>query len=387
MKYRYERFGGILAGNDPPFLAFVDRDYMRGLGVKGSPIWAGSSGDNDPFLSAPTEVHLAITNRCPGGCQHCYVDAGEPDPDEMDTQTFRKALKALADMGVFHVALGGGEALMRDDLFELAAYAREVGMVPNLTVSGFMMTVDIAKRMDVFGQVNVSLDGVGGRNVFRGIEHFRQADHALTMLTAAGIATGINTVVGRRNVDGIPELVDYAQSKGLNEVELLRLKPSGRGGPVYEIEKCTLDQSVRLAPMLSALVEKTNIRLKIDCSFMPMLCYHRPDPDMLYAAGAFGCEAGNVLMGGKSNGSLAGCSFLKPKDVTVFNLQDAWSGEALSNMRSLYQRLAEPCKSCDYLTICKGGCRAVSDYVLGDIEAPDPDCPWVVAYHQARNNV
>jgi hypothetical protein len=29
MKYRYENFGGIVASENPPFLAFVDRTYMR----------------------------------------------------------------------------------------------------------------------------------------------------------------------------------------------------------------------------------------------------------------------------------------------------------------------------------------------------------------------
>ena len=32
MKYRFENFGGIVAGENPPFLALVDREYMRQLG-------------------------------------------------------------------------------------------------------------------------------------------------------------------------------------------------------------------------------------------------------------------------------------------------------------------------------------------------------------------
>src|SRR5262249_40170759 len=35
----------------------------------------------------------------------------------------------------------------------------------------------------------------------------------------------------------------------------------------------------------------------------------------------------------------------------------------------------EPCRSCEYLSLCRGGCRAVS----ASPTAPDPECPLVLA--------
>ncbi len=67
MQYRYENFGGIIAGQNPPFLAYVDRDYMRQLGLKGSSLW-DTVDESIGSLSAPTEVHFSITNRCSAGC-------------------------------------------------------------------------------------------------------------------------------------------------------------------------------------------------------------------------------------------------------------------------------------------------------------------------------
>ena len=62
-RVRYEQFGGIVSNEDPPFLAFVDRAYMRELGYTETPLW---SEPEAPIrrLSAPTEVHFACTNRC-----------------------------------------------------------------------------------------------------------------------------------------------------------------------------------------------------------------------------------------------------------------------------------------------------------------------------------
>lgn len=388
MKHRFENFGGIISSEDPPFLAFVDRTFMRELGLGDSPMWENSD-DQIGVLSAPTEVHLAATNACPGKCEHCYMNAGERDPGEMDTTLFKRVLRELAEMGVFHVALGGGEALSRADIFELAEYAREVGLVPNLTVSGSMLTPEMARRMKVFGQVNVSVDGVGPfAGAFRGDRSLGTADKAIGLLVSAGVPTGINCVVGRSNFDGIPDLFRYAKGKGTNEIEFLRLKPGGRGGRIYDEQKTTFAQNARFIPMLRELSEQYGMTAKIDCSFIPMLCYHNPPRDMLERLGTYGCEAANVLLGIRSDGTVNGCSFLQDGGPSVFELRHRWkTDEVFRSLRTWTERAPEPCRSCSYLNICKGGCHAVASYVSGDLSAPDPDCPWVVErdHGQARS--
>jgi radical SAM protein with 4Fe4S-binding SPASM domain len=384
MKYRFENFGGIIASQALPFLAFVDRDYMRGLGLGESELW---ETDNRSIgsLSAPTEVHFAITNRCSAACSHCYMEGGEKDRGELDTGSLKQALDILAQMNVFHIALGGGEALERPDLFEIAEYARARGLVPNLTISGFKLTPGVAKEMKVFGQVNVSVDGVGPLyGVFRGKDMFAAADDALNMLSEAGIPTGINCVVGRRNFDGIPELFEYAKNKDLNEIEFLRFKPSGRAAKLYAQERTTYQQNVALVPTLAGLSAQHETVAKIDCSFAPMLCYHNPPHRVLEAGATYGCEAGNVLLGIRSDGSVSGCSFLKGSGLTVFELDRTASRQAcMERITTWIQEPPQPCRSCLYLDICKGGCHAVSEYVTGDFNNPDPDCPLVVEYNNA----
>ena len=381
MRYRFETFGGIVSSEQPPFLAFVDRQFMRELGLGESPLWSGAS-EEIGLLSAPTEVHLAATTSCPHRCRHCYMDGGSPASGEMDTGAIEHALALLADMGVFHVALGGGEALARQDIFDLAHHARRLGMVPNLTISGALMSPETASRMTVFGQVNVSMDGVGPAGAaYREHGLLPRADEAMDLLLDAGVPSGINCVLGRRNFDGIPELFAHAARKGANEIELLRLKPAGRGGPVYEQERCTHEQNVALVPMLARLSEEHGIRAKIDCSFVPMMCHHSPPRELLFAMATYGCEAANVLLGVGSDGRVSGCSFLPPTDISLDELAASWStAPQLTSLREWSKGAPEPCASCDYLDICKGGCRAVAAYTCGDIFAADPDCPRVVEH-------
>lgn len=382
MKYRFENFGGIVASEEPAFLAFVDRAYMRELGLGESQLW-DMEDETIGVLSAPTEVHFAITNRCSAKCGHCYMGAGEKDEGQLDTESFKHAIDILAQMKVFHIALGGGEALERPDLFEIAEYARKKGLVPNLTVSGVGVTDEIAKKMGMFGQVNVSIDGVGDKyGVFRNKDMFAAADNALDVLVDAGVRCGINCVVGRRNFDGIGELFEYAQKKKLTEIEFLRFKPASRGGKLYSEESTTYEQNISLTPMLAELSSKYGVGAKIDCSFVPMFCYHNPPVEVLESMGTYGCEAGNVLVGIRSDGSVSGCSFLKSEGVSVFDLQQVFSDKkgCFNRMRSWVQRAPQPCRACKYLNVCKGGCHAVAEYVTGNYDAPDPDCPFVVEY-------
>jgi radical SAM protein with 4Fe4S-binding SPASM domain len=384
VKYRFEHFGGIIASEKPPFLAFVDREYMQELGLGPSHLWKQEYPDN--VLSAPTEVHLAVTNRCNNQCAHCYMDSGNGAEKELDLLHMKKALKVLADFGVFHVALGGGEALLRDDLLDIAGYARQVGLVPNLTLSGSLLTEQLAEKLTLMGQINVSIDAPGQHaGIYRKNILFQTADKALDLLKNAGVPAGINCVVGKDNFTRIPGLFAYAKKKGVNEIEFLRFKPSGRGRNLYKKAKTTFQQNMRLAPLLAGLSRKYGITTKIDCSFIPMLCIHNPPLDYLKATATYGCEAGNVLIGARSNGLINGCSFLPPSTISIFKLKEKWQDDEYFNQfRRWYKNPPAPCDTCEYLCICKGGCRAVALFHYGNMHMPDPDCPRVVNYYKKR---
>src|SRR4051812_2504729 len=138
---RMEQFGGIVELERPRALLHVDREMMRELGYADSPLWDEPAGP----LSAPTEVHVVLSRRCAAGCKGCYVDA-TPQGTALSYEEACKILDELAAMGVFHIALGGGEALELDYLFAVAEYARAVGITPNLTTSGLGLDPSAAEK-------------------------------------------------------------------------------------------------------------------------------------------------------------------------------------------------------------------------------------------------
>jgi radical SAM protein with 4Fe4S-binding SPASM domain len=388
VRARAEHFGGIVQIERPRALLHVDRAMMRRLGEPASPLWEGP--DDGPAaqpdarpLSAPTEVHVVLSRRCAAGCTGCYVDA-TPQGAALPLEQARQILDELAALGVFHVALGGGEALELDYLFAVAEHAQRVGIVPNLTTSGLGLTPALAERCKVFGQINVSVDGVGeGYRRARGFDGYRHAERALELLRAVKAEVGINCVVSRSSFPGLREVARLARRLKLNELELLRFKPVGRGLQHLD-EELTLPQAKAIYPLALRLAARFLLRVKLDCSFAPMVFWHRPSR----AAAAFfnvqGCVAGDVLAAVMPEGHVTGCSFCGPPEADARvpgALRAAWD-KGFRNFREHAARAPEPCASCDYLSLCRGGCRAVA-LAHGGMTALDPGCP-TVQEHLAR---
>jgi radical SAM protein with 4Fe4S-binding SPASM domain len=381
VKVRPEWNGALVAIERPHALVSVNRAWARRLGVTDSPRW---QGDDPGHLSAPTEVHLVVSKRCSAGCTSCYVDATPTGP-ALELAQAKEAIDRLAALGVFHVALGGGEAMELDYLFELAHYARSKGLVPNLTTSGLGLTAAQAQACVVFGQINVSVDGVGeAYQRARGFDGFPHAVKALTLLRAACRRVGINFVVSRTSFDALPDVVALARSLKLDEVELLRFKPAGRGVATFAKEDLTDEQARAMFPLVRKLTFRHRIRLKLDCSFAPMVFWHKPSLALARFFGVVGCEGGNVLASVMPDGSLTGCSFGGPVEASIFDEAGVRAAvdHGFQAFRSYASRAPEPCRSCEYLPLCNGGCRVVAK-AAGDWWQPDPGCPRVVAFRHA----
>ncbi|MDI3285999.1 radical SAM protein [Polyangium sp. 15x6] len=383
MRARVEPFGAWVRLDDGTLVA-IDRGAAERLGLAGGAAWQDAATTR---RARPLEAHVAVTSRCGAGCKGCYLDA-RPDGESPPFEVITARLSALAAAGVFTVAFGGGEPLARPDLGELGRAARRLGLVPVLTTSGIGMTDERAREIDSFAQVNVSYDGEGAAyGEVRGWEGARVAERAMRLLAEAGVPFGINVVLTRKTFDALPETARRAASLGARELQLLRYKPAGRAADVsYLATRLSPAQVDALGPTLEALFAATNLPIRVDCSLVPLLSGHVRDAAALARFGVLGCEAGRYLAAVRIDGALAPCSFAPAADART---EDAWHGGAgaawatdatLEAWRAPHD--AEPCRSCEIRSVCRGGCRVVATH-LGGALGPDPECPRVRA-HRAR---
>ena len=188
----------------------------------------------------------------------------------------------------------------------------------------------------------------------------------------------------------LERLFAYAAERRLSEVELLRFKPSGRGARAYDELRCTDAQHRAFLPAVLAAAKRHAIRVKVDCSYTPMLAHHAPDRDLLAELCVYGCTGGDFLVGAKPGGQLTACSFAAPPPALddhrprITELAAYWTAPDAFGAFRTWRDAAEPCASCAYHDLCRGGCKVVSAHAAGDLAAPDPECPKVVDHAPRR---
>ncbi|MEQ1508105.1 MAG: radical SAM protein, partial [Myxococcota bacterium] len=284
-----------------------------------------------------------------------------------------------------------GESTPRAEVVALARRIRARGMVANLTTSGFQLDdAAAATAAALFGQVNVSLDGVDDA-AYRGVRGWSGAGlglRAIDRLVAAGARVGVNTVITRSNVDALPALGRALADRGITDWQWLRLKPVGRAAADYAERTPTADQLRALWPTALAIEADTGLPIRWDCAMVPFLAAHGLPVEALRALAVTGCPAGQSLLARTAGGGWTPCSFAH--DAAEAGPVDAvWAaGGALTRWRGRVATLsaasggptlAEPCASCPYAEVCRGGCRVVAAF-HGDPGAPGPECPRVVAF-------
>jgi len=114
----------------------------------------------EPYLkaTAPELVDVKITDYCPYGCTFCYQGStreGAHAPLDLILRTADR----LAEIGVFEVALGGGEPMMHPDFPAIVKAFRDRGITPNVTSFGveWLKRPEILNVLGLIGGLGVSV--------------------------------------------------------------------------------------------------------------------------------------------------------------------------------------------------------------------------------------
>ena len=104
-----------------------------------------------------------ITRRCNLNCVHCRSSSELEAKDHPDF-SFGEATRLLDDISSYAkpvVVLSGGEPLLRQDVFDIAAYGTDKGLRMCLATNGTLVTDEICRKIKKAGirMVSLSLDG------------------------------------------------------------------------------------------------------------------------------------------------------------------------------------------------------------------------------------
>ncbi|MDR2035324.1 MAG: putative heme d1 biosynthesis radical SAM protein NirJ2 [Coriobacteriales bacterium] len=315
-------------------------------------------------------VSWLTTNRCNLKCQHCYQDADTLEAstaNELDTLEAKTLIDQIARAGFKIMIFSGGEPLLREDIFELVAYASFKGLRPVFGTNGMLITLEVAQKLKAAGAaaMGISLDSLdeAKHNNFRGDpDAWRLAIQGMENCTAAGLPFQIHTTIVDWNKDEVLDIIDFAVEKGAIAHQPFFLIPVGRGVYIAETSIEVLENE----ELLSKIMEKSTqvpISVKPTCAPQFVRIAEQLGIETRYSRG---CLAGLTYCIINPQGIVQPCAYMKQQagNVRQQDFDVIWAESPLfETLRT--EAYADPCGSCDYKKRC-GGCRARAAYYHED---------------------
>lgn len=334
---------------------------------------AGSAANN---VSNPLWLLAEVTYKCPLHCTFCYnpVDYARYG-NELTTAEWLRVLREGRALGATQLGFSGGEPLMRDDLEVLIQEARKLGYYTNLITSGVGLT---EKRIQAFAEAGLDHIQLSFQDSTRELNDFISSTKTfdLKMRVAELIRkydypTVLNVVLHRINIDHIQQILDMAESLGVEYLELANTQYYGWAMLNRDQLMPTREQLLRAEEITNRFREKIGDRMRIYFVISdyfeerPKACMNgwgsvfitvTPDGAVLP------CHAARIL---------PGIQFPNVRDA---HLEEIWYGSQAFNQYRGDAWMKEPCRSCAEKDKDFGGCRCQAYMLTGDAANADPVC-------------
>lgn len=326
----------------------------------------------------PAYVVWELTLRCDHACLHCGSRAVVARPNELSTHEALKVVQELADMGAKEVVLIGGEAYLHAGFLEIVAALSQQGITPVMTSGGIGISPELAFAMAQAGmkRVSISIDGLESAHtaIRQRKDSFQQTIAALQAIRAAGMDASANTHFNRLNQGDLEALYAHLLALGVRSWQVQITAALGRAADRPEMLFQPWDL-IHFVPRLAALKKQG---LRDGLLIMPgnNLGYFGPEEALLrspFAGGREhfqGCQAGKYVLGIESDGSVKGCPSLQTAAYVGGNLRQQslkqiWQSSPQLAFRRQPIALWGFCQSCDFASVCQGGCNFTAHALFG----------------------
>jgi heme d1 biosynthesis radical SAM protein NirJ len=339
-----------------------------------------------------------LIRRCNLTCQHCYSISGDVDfPGELSTQ---EVFEVMADLKAFRVPvliLSGGEPLMRRDIFDITARAKQMGFYVGLSSNGTLVDDATADRINEAGYdyVGISLDGIGAvHDKFRRRQGaYDQALAGLRRLRDRGIKVGVRFTMTEDNAAELPVLLDLVEAERFSKFYLSHLVYAGRGNK----NRGSDAQWQTTRDMMDLVIDRAWRWAKDDVPIEVVTGNNDADAVyLLYWASRNVPEAADALRVklARWGGNSSGVNVANIDNLGNVHPDTMWWNYTLGNVRKrpfsvIWQDVSDPimaglkqkprriggrCGECSFFDVCGGNTRVRALRISGDPWAEDPGC-------------
>lgn len=352
-----------------------------------------------PHRAPPGPVVIwNLVRRCNLACRHCYSISADVDfPGELSTADVFTVMDDLKAFGVPVLILSGGEPLLRRDIFQVSARAKELRFYVGLSTNGTLIDAAMADRIRDAGYdyVGISLDGIGAtHDRFRGHDGaYGSALNGLRLLRDRGVKVGVRFTMTEDNASELPALLDLVEREGFAKFYLSHLVYAGRGNKnrgrdaMWQTTRVAMRDLIdRAWAWVSAGSDIEVVTGNNDADAVYLLHWAERNAPTRVAH----LRARLAQWGGNSSGvniaNIDNLGNVHPDTMwwhyTLGNVKERpfsaiWrdlSDPILAGLRLKPRRIGGRCASCAFFEICGGNTRVRALRITGDPWAEDPGC-------------
>jgi MoaA/NifB/PqqE/SkfB family radical SAM enzyme len=205
---------------------------------------------------SPSSAVLGLTYDCQCKCVHCSAGLYKKNKEsELTTGEWFGLIDEIYKLGIPRINLSGGEALLRDDIFEIIKYASDK-VVVILESNGQMITEKNALSLKKSGvscvAISVDSDNASTHDSLRSVFGcFDRAMQGIDNLHKSGVPCLISTYMTkeRLNDNSIEGIMNLAKKKRVLAVRIMPARPSGSFS-CHNASLLDRDAEIRLSRMI-----------------------------------------------------------------------------------------------------------------------------------------
>jgi len=335
-----------------------------------------------------------LTNRCNLSCMHCYSKSTLDEIDTLSTKQIKKTIFEMKESGIKFIIFSGGEPLTRKDIFEIANFCKENGIITYLSSNGLYFTKNnIQKIVESFNYIGVSIDGdEKTHDYFRGLKGaFKETLKAVLLANSTGAKVGIRFTITKTTIDSLEYMFDLVEKHKIPKIYISHLVYSGRGLENQKIDLSKEQRREAVEFIINKAFEyyENGVEIEIvtgnmeqdSIIFLNKFSNRYPEfanemRNRLLEWG--GNSAGKKLVNINSEGDLRADPFfpITSGNIIEENFANIWQNNELLKELRVYPRkqISGICNDCKQINICNGGSRARAYAIHGDLWGEDPSC-------------
>ena len=314
-------------------------------------------------VHAPYKADVALTYGCNNACPHCYNELNRFDMPSLSLADWFRVLDKLAEIGVPHLILTGGEPTLHPDLPAIIRHADALGLIVGMNTNGRRLShaptmAALAEAGLNHVQITLETHEAAIHDAMVGAPGaFAQTVRGIENALASGVHTITNSTLTRRNYQDAVGIVEFLHDLGLRTFAM--------NGMIYAGGGFDDPDAIPAEDMAATLVAVRERAEALDMRFLwyTVTDYCRLSPLELSLAPKR-CNAAEYSICIEPNGDVLPCQsyYVAGGNILDDPWETIWNSPLFLSFRNreadpLSAGLPEVCWDCPDLEMCGGGCR------------------------------